>query len=213
MIKGIIFDLDGVIVHTDKFHYLAWKQLTDREGIYFDETINNQLRGVSRMDSLDIILRLSKRPYSDEEKLEMVTFKNNIYRSYLDTMTQKDVSNEVYNTLLSLKSAGIALAIGSSSRNARYILEKTKIIGLFNAISDGNNITRSKPDPEVFTMAAKMINLDPKECIVVEDAYAGIDAANSGGFISVGMGDAYGYDKSTYKINKFSELLIIADKL
>jgi beta-phosphoglucomutase len=207
MIKGIIFDLDGVIVHTDKFHYLAWKKLADKEGIYFDEKINNLLRGVSRSESLEIILRKTNRVYSSEEKSEMLTYKNDLYREYLSTMTKDDVALEVIETLNTLKSLGIKLAIGSSSKNARYILEKTRIIKMFDAISDGNNITKSKPDPEVFIKAREMLNLNPTDCIVVEDAYAGIDAANAGGFISVGIGDAQGYEKTNYPIHKFKELL------
>lgn len=213
MKKGIIFDLDGVICFTDSFHYLAWKKLADRENIYFDEIINLRLRGVSRMESLDIILEKATKNYSDEEKIEMATFKNNIYKDYLNKMKPSDIPSEVINTLNELKNRGIKIAIGSSSKNAKIILEKTNIMNLFDEIADGNDITKSKPDPEVFLVAAKKLGLNPSECFVIEDAKAGIDAAKAGGFTSVGIGDASKYSKTDYPINKISEILgLINDK-
>ena len=207
--KAVIFDLDGVICSTDDFHYLAWKTLADREHIYFDREINNLLRGVSRMASLEIILRKASKTYTQEEKEEMATFKNELYKSYLVKMSPKDLSDDVLYTLKTLKEKGFKIAIGSSSKNTKMILKQLQIIDMFDAISDGTNITHSKPDPEVFLKAAEMLNLDPKECYVVEDAYSGIDAGKAGGFLTFGIGDASNYDKADYHINKLSDLLNI----
>lgn len=205
--KGFIFDLDGVLVFTDRFHYQAWKQMADEMGIYFDEEINNRLRGVSRMESLEIILeRYEGAPLSDEKKAEMAEKKNNVYRELLRTMTPEDVTREVRDTLKKMKEAGYLLAIGSSSKNARYILERVALLDSFDAISDGTNITKSKPDPEVFLKAAEYLQLLPEECVVVEDAYAGIDAAKAGGMTAVGIGEAAGYEKTDHPIEKFAEL-------
>ena len=147
-IKGIIFDLDGVLVFTDKFHYRAWKAIADDMGIYFDEKINNRLRGVSRMDSLEIILeRYEGKLLTMAEKVSLAEKKNQIYRELLRTMTPEDVSEEVRDTLKKLHVDGFKLAIGSSSKNTKFILEKVELIDAFDAVSDGTNITRSKPDP------------------------------------------------------------------
>ncbi len=149
-VKAFIFDLDGVIVFTDKFHYQAWKRMADRMGIYFDETVNNRLRGVSRMESLDIILENYEGSLSQEEKKALAEEKKASYRELLNTMTPQDVSTKVRRTLEQLREKGYKLAIGSSSKNAPFILEKVGLLDFFDAISDGNNITNSKPDPEVF---------------------------------------------------------------
>lgn len=204
--KGIIFDLDGVICFTDEYHYQAWKALADREGIYFDRQINDRLRGVSRMDSLEIILERSPREYTAAEKEEMARTKNDIYRSLLERMTSADLALETKQTLMTLRERGYQLAIGSSSRNAPLILERIGLGDFFDAVSDGNNITHSKPDPEVFLKAAQMIGLQPSECLVVEDAQAGIQAASAGGFSSVALGDAVSSPLATFRLNHFSEL-------
>ena len=188
-LKGLIFDLDGVIVFTDQYHYKAWKQMADEKGIYFDQEINNRLRGVSRMDSLEIILeRYEGHPLSDEEKQKMAEEKNDIYKKLLEQMTPADVSDEVKETLDELHRRGYLLSIGSSSRNVK----------------------KSKPDPEVFLKAAEFLGLKPEECGVVEDAYAGIDAAVSGHMTAIAIGDAAGYDKADYKLSTFKDLLDIA---
>lgn len=210
-IKGVIFDLDGVICSTDEFHYLAWKTIADDEGIYFDKSINNRLRGVSRMDSLNIILENAKKEYSEEEKIELANTKNEIYKKYLIRMSPKDVDSSVTKTLKELKSKNIKIAIGSSSKNTKKILRQVGLIDEFDAIADGNDITHSKPNPEVFLVAAKKLHLEPRECIVVEDAFAGIDAANAGKFISVGIGDASKYKKADYKISNIYEILDIIE--
>ena len=162
-IKGLIFDLDGVLVFTDKFHYQAWKTMADELGVYFDETINHRLRGVSRMDSLEIILERYEGPdLSLREKEKLAEKKNEIYRTLLESMTPDDVTKEVRDTLTKLREKGYKLAIGSSSKNAKFILEKVELKDAFDAISDGNNITKSKPDPEVFLKAAEYLGLPPK---------------------------------------------------
>lgn len=209
-IKGAIFDLDGVIVFTDKFHYQAWKEMADGMGIYFDEKINNRLRGVSRMDSLEIILeRYHGEPLSEAKKEELATQKNERYRELLKTMTPDDVTQEVRDALAGLRAKGIKISLGSSSKNARFILERVDLLDAFDEISDGNNITKSKPDPEVFQKAAQFLGLAPEECIVVEDAEAGIDAAIAGGMHPVAIGDAVNCGKAEYNINGLMDLLNI----
>lgn len=209
--KGIIFDLDGVICFTDKYHYMAWKALADSIGAPFDETKNDRLRGVSRMESLEIVLEEYTGPeLSDEEKVVLATKKNDLYRQYLENMTVEDLRSETKGTLYGLRGIGCKLSIGSSSKNTPLILGRIGLDGFFDAVSDGNNITRSKPDPEVFIKAAKMLNLKPEECLVVEDAEAGIEAAIAGGFDSAGIGPAAECGKATYAMKSISELLKIA---
>ncbi len=207
-IKGLIFDLDGVIVFTDKFHFQAWKALADRLDIYFDEKINHRLRGVSRMESLEIILeRYEGKPFTTEEKEALAEEKNKTYRKLLDTMTPADVSGEVRDTLAELRRRGYRLAIGSSSKNAKYILEKINLTDAFDAISDGTNITRSKPDPEVFLKGAEFLGLKPEVCMVVEDAEAGILAAKAGGMYAAGIGEASKSAQADVVLQTFSDLL------
>lgn len=207
--KGFIFDLDGVIVSTDHYHYLAWKQMADEEGIYFDEQINNRLRGVSRMASLEIILERSQRPYSQEEKLALAEKKNELYKELLSNLTPADRLGGVTETLEALRGLGFMLAIGSSSKNTPFILERIGYEGYFDAVSDGNNITRSKPDPEVFLKAADYLHLTPRECFVVEDAVAGINAGLAGGFATIAVGDAASYEKAHFRITSFKDILKI----
>lgn len=208
--KGFIFDLDGVIVFTDKYHYLAWKQMADRKNIFFDEKINNRLRGISRMDSLEIILELYEgKPLSQEEKKALAEEKNSYYCKLLFNLSPSDVTEEVRDTLRELKNRGYRLSIGSSSKNAKFILEKVELTDYFDAISDGTNIKKSKPDPEVFLKAAEYLDLKPEECVVVEDAYSGIDAAKICHMKAAGIGDAYSYEKTDYPIKTLSDLLTI----
>lgn len=207
--KGIIFDLDGVICFTDKYHYIAWKKLADKNDIYFDEQINNRLRGVSRMDSLEIILERSTKKYSQAEKEDMAAEKNATYVELLKEMSEKDLSDEVRDTLNELRARGYKLAIGSSSKNTKMILGQIGLGDFFDAISDGTNITKSKPDPEVFLKAAEFIGENPADCLVVEDAKAGIEAAHAGGFESAGLGEATEHPNVTYKMNSFKDLLTI----
>lgn len=205
--RGIIFDLDGVICTTDEQHYRAWKSFADKIGVYFDREINNRLRGVSRMDCVDIILEKSDKRYTAEEKLAFATEKNAAYVASLSDLTSADADPDVVATLKELRARGIKTAIGSSSRNARLILSRLGLTELFDAISDGNNISRSKPDPEVFLKAASFLGLEPTDCLVVEDAFSGIDAGVAGGFDTAAIGDAAKYDKPLYKLTKLSDLL------
>lgn len=209
--EGIIFDLDGVICSTDKYHYQAWQKTADNIGVYFDEKINDRLRGVSRMESLEIILEKDRREYSIEEKEKLADQKNELYVELLDNMTLADLSDDVRETLVHLREKGLKLAIGSSSKNTKRILQRIGLADFFDAVSDGTNITRSKPDPEVFLKAADYLELLPSECLVVEDAAAGVEAAVAGGFACAGVGAASAYEKVTYSMEKFSDLLKIAD--
>lgn len=209
-IRGIVFDLDGVIVHTDRYHYQAWKRIADGMGIPFDETVNNRLRGVSRMESLEIILENYHGPVLPEsDKTALAERKNNFYRELLGQMSPDSVTQEVRSTLQTLRRRGFKLAVGSSSKNTKTILERVGLTEAFDAISDGTNITRSKPDPEVFLKAAEFLGLPPGDCAVVEDAFAGIDAGRAANMVSVGIGDASGYDRAEYHIQRFDELLNI----
>lgn len=205
--KGIIFDLDGVLIFTDIYHYQAWKKLADELGLAFDEAKNHRLRGISRMESLDIVLEEVPDKYSPAEKQRFSEAKNDTYRKLLEAMSPEDVSEEVRSTLAELKRRGYLLAIGSSSKNAGFILDKTDLRKYFDAVSDGNNITRSKPDPEVFQKAAEYLKLSAADCCVVEDAEAGIDAAKAAGMHAVGIGEASRYAQTDSPIDDFTQLL------
>ncbi|MDR0837949.1 MAG: beta-phosphoglucomutase [Propionibacteriaceae bacterium] len=191
-IQGVIFDLDGVLCSTDEFHYLAWKATADELGVPFDRDSNNRLRGVSRMESLELILegRGGDTSLSLAEKLHIADEKNARYRDSLSSLTPDDTSIEVVATLNALRTRGLKLAIGSSSKNTPLILERLALTPYFDAIADGNMIQRSKPDPEVFTLAAAKLGLSPMNCLVVEDAVSGAEAAHAGGFLAVCVGDA-----------------------
>ncbi len=212
-LKGVIFDLDGVICFTDEYHYLAWKAMADSIGVEFDRTINNRLRGVSRMASLDIILEKSSVSYSEEEKIALATRKNELYKEYLKQMSPKDLSVEVKSTLDALRAGGLKLAIGSSSKNTPFILSQIGLAGFFDAVSDGNNITKSKPDPEVFLKAAQFLGLEPGECLVVEDAVSGAEAGHAGGFQVACVGDASKAGAGDYNMRSITELVEIANGL
>ena len=205
--KGIIFDLDGVICSTDEYHYLAWKALADRLGIPFDRERNNLLRGVSRMDSLEIILQKSSVTYTDEHKQAFAAEKNDLYRESLRQMSPADLPADVQSTLDALRAMGLRLAIGSSSKNTPFILERIGLDKFFDAVADGNCITHSKPHPEVFLKAAEMLGLSPADCLVVEDAHAGVEAAVTGGFDCAAMGDAKDDERATYHLLSFVDLL------
>jgi len=210
---GVIFDLDGVLRSTDEFHYLAWKELGESIGIFnFTREDNHRLRGISRMESLEILLEKTDRKFSYEEKVKLAERKNAIYRNLLSRMSEKDLLPGALALLQELKAKNIKIAIGSSSKNAKFILEKLGILNIFDAVSDGNNIKKSKPDPEVFLKAAETLNLEPKDLIVVEDARAGIDAAIAGGFTAVAIGAASDYEKAELKIEKLQDLIAIIEK-
>ena len=207
--EAVIFDLDGVICFTDEYHYLAWKEMADGIGVYFDKEINNRLRGVSRMASLEIILERCDEQLSDARKEELAAQKNDIYRKLLARMSPADLSDEVKNSLDELRARGYKLAIGSSSKNTPFILRQLGLEDFFDAVSDGNNITHSKPDPEVFLKAAQMLWVSPVRCLVVEDAISGAEAAHAGGMQAACVGDAAGAKAGDYNMNSVQELLDI----
>lgn len=204
--RGIIFDLDGVICCTDQYHERAWREMAEEFGIYFDPAVSNRLRGVSREESLEIILEHAGKVFSPEEKKKMAEKKNAIYIKLLDRMSPGDLEEDVRSTLEQLRNRGCLLAIGSSSKNTRKILDKIGLGNYFDAVCDGNEITHSKPDPEVFLKAAGKIGLAVSECLVVEDACAGISAASAGGFYSAGLGDAAKDKNVTWALNTFGDL-------
>ena len=208
--KAVIFDLDGVICFTDEYHYRAWKAMGDVMGIPFDRTVNNRLRGVSRMASLDIILEKYTGPaLSQADKEKLAQKKNDLYRASLAEMSPKDLSDEVRETLNTLRDMGLRLAIGSSSKNTPFILGQIGLAGFFDAVSDGNNITRSKPDPEVFVKAAEMLGLAPDRCLVVEDAVSGAEAGHAGGMKVACLGDAAEHGAGDYNMRSIRELIDI----
>lgn len=206
--KGIIFDLDGVIVTTDNYHYLAWKRIADDEGIYFDREINERLRGVSRMASLDILLEKADRTYSDEEKKRLAEIKNNFYRESLKDLTPDAIFPGVMEILDELKRRGIKIAIASASRNTPAILDYIGLADYFDAVADGNAVTRSKPDPEVFLVAAQRLGLEPKYCIVVEDAVAGVEAGLAGGMRVVAVGYASRDERAHLRADALKDLTV-----
>lgn len=207
--KAIIFDLDGVIVSTDAYHFKAWKMLADRLGIPFTEKDNDRQRGVSRMESLEVVLEKSPIKYTQEEKIALATEKNENYVKSLEGLTEKELLEGVSSTLRKLRTKGLLLAIGSSSKNTRLILNKIGLGDFFDAIADGNDIKNSKPNPEVFLKAAEKIGQKPCDCLVVEDAEAGVSAAKAGGFYCAGIGGAKNDKRVDYALNTFSDLLKI----
>lgn len=206
--KAVIFDLDGVICFTDKYHYQAWKALADRLGIYFDEKINDRLRGVSRMASLEIVLEKADKTYTQEEKESFAEEKNNLYKELLKDMTEADLTEEVRTTLNELRNRGYKLSIGSSSKNTKFILGQLGLGDFFDAIADGTDITNSKPDPEVFLKSAEKLGIEPSQCAVVEDAKSGIEAAKAAGMTALALfGDAKECGEEDYNLTGFADLL------
>ena len=208
--QAVIFDLDGVICFTDEYHYRAWKTMADGMGIHFDRTINNRLRGVSRMESLEIVLERYDGPtLSQADKERLAAQKNDIYRQSLHEMSTADLSDAVKETLDGLRAMGLKLAIGSSSKNTPFILGQIGLAGYFDAVSDGNNITRSKPDPEVFVKAARMLGIAPERCLVVEDAVSGAEAGHAGGMTVACLGDAAAHGAGDWNMESIRELMEI----
>lgn len=207
--QAIIFDLDGVICFTDEYHYQAWKRLADELGVPFDRQKNNRLRGVSRMASLEIVLEDYTEPLAEAEKLALADQKNETYKTLLAQMSPSDLPEDVRTTLLALRSRGLKLAIGSSSKNTPFILQQIGLADFFDAVSDGNNITKSKPDPEVFLKAAQMLDVAPEYCLVVEDAVAGAEAAHRGSMRAACVGNAAKAAAGDYNLSSITELLSI----
>ena len=206
-LRGIIFDLDGVIVSTDEQHYLGWKALADRLGIPFNREVNSRFRGVSRMACMNILEELGGKHYTDSEKIAYADWKNEYYRELLAQMSPADLSQEVRSTLDALRARGLKLAVGSSSKNAKFILQRIGLSDYFDAVSDGTNISRSKPDPEVFLKAAEYLGLTPSDCLVVEDAVSGVEAAHAGGMKAATVGDAAGRGCGDFILSRFADLL------
>lgn len=196
--EAIIFDLDGVVVSTDNCHYEAWKQLADEEGIYFDRTINERLRGVSRMESLEIILERAGKKFTDEEKNEMAERKNGYYKEKIKLLDKGAALDGAFEFICHAKKSGLKVAIGSSSKNTLAILERIESLELFDAIADGNDIKNSKPAPDVFLKASEKLGITPDECLVVEDADAGVEAGLKAGMDVLAVGFASANKKATY---------------
>ena len=205
--KGIIFDLDGVVVSTDNCHYEAWKRLADEEGIYFDRTINERLRGVSRMESLEIILEKSEKEYTDVQKAEMAERKNGYYIKKIKTIDGSAILPGAVEFIQETKNKGIKVAIGSSSKNTKLILEQTGIADLFDAVADGNDVKYSKPAPDVFLKAAEKLELEPVDCMVAEDADAGVEAALNAGMDVLAVGYAKQNIKANYHADNLQEAI------
>lgn len=204
--KAFIFDLDGVIVDTAKYHFLAWKKIADELGFEFTHENNELLKGVSRVRSLDIILELGKIKATQEDKNKWLVQKNEDYLSYLVNMDESEILPGVLPVLKLLKEKNQLIALGSASKNARPILEKTNTLQYFDAIVDGNDVSNAKPDPEVFLLAAKLLHTNPKDSIVFEDSVAGIQAANIGGMISVGIGETTTLHEAKYIFKDFTHI-------
>lgn len=204
--KAFIFDLDGVIVDTAKYHFLAWKKIANELVIEFTEENNELLKGVSRVRSLDIILELGNKEASQEDKNKWLTQKNNDYLSQLVDMDSSEILPGVFEVLKYLKENKQSIALGSASKNARPILEKTGLLSYFDAVVDGNDVTNAKPDPEVFLMAAKLLNIEPENSIVFEDSVAGVQAANIAKMTSIGIGEATTLHEAKYIFKDFTEI-------
>jgi beta-phosphoglucomutase len=202
--KGFIFDLDGVIVDTARYHYLAWQKLAQQLGIEFTPEHNEQLKGVSRIRSLDIILEIGNVTANQEDKNKWLFQKNEEYLSYLVNMDVSEVLPGVIPVLEFLKQNNQKIALGSASKNARPILEKTGILYMFDAIVDGNDVTNAKPDPEVFLQAAKLLQIQPENAFVFEDSVAGIQAANTANMVSIGIGEEEILHEAKYIFKDFT---------
>lgn len=206
-IKGAIFDLDGVIVNTAKYHYLAWKRLAKELGFEFSETDNEKLKGVSRMKSLDILLKIGNIEVSEQEKFKLAEKKNTWYVEYVSNIDERELLCGAKELIILLKNAGIKIALGSASKNAPLIMRNLGIESLFDCIIDGNKVSKAKPNPEVFILAAIGMGLANSECIVFEDAEAGVEAAKRAGMKCIGIGDKTILKKADLVIDGLYKLL------
>ncbi|MFR6023714.1 MAG: beta-phosphoglucomutase [Oscillospiraceae bacterium] len=207
MIKAIIFDLDGVLVSTDELHYRAWKALAGRLGVPFDRAKNDRCRGISRMASLDIVLEDAPTAYTQAEREAFAAEKNETYRAMLASLTPADTLEGVLPTLAELRRRGYRLALASVSKNAPLILERTGLDRYLDAVADGNCITRSKPDPEVFLKAAEKLGMACESCAAMDDALAGIEAGRAAGMLTIGFGDSAKNKAGDLNLERFDELL------
>ncbi len=203
---GFIFDLDGVIVDTAKYHFLAWRNLANQLGFEFTEEHNELLKGVSRVRSLEILLNIGKVDISEEQKQEMLISKNTEYLGFVNKMTAEEILPGVKEMLDFLDDNGIKFALGSASKNAPLILEKVGLIDRFSAIVDGNDVSKAKPDPEVFLIGAEKLGLNPEDCVVVEDAIAGVEAANAAQMVSIGIGEKEVLSHANYVFADMAEI-------
>ena len=203
---GFIFDLDGVIVDTAKYHYLAWKKLANELGFEFTKEQNELFKGVSRKRSLEILLDLGNVTATTKQFETWMAEKNTDYLAYITKMDASEVLTDIPKVLDFLKAQSIPIALGSASKNARLILDKVNLLSYFDAIVDGNSVTKAKPDPEVFLIAAEKIGMQPNNCIVFEDAIAGIKAANTAQMTSVGIGDPNVLKEADYVFSDFTEI-------
>ncbi|QXP65080.1 beta-phosphoglucomutase [Polaribacter sp. HaHaR_3_91] len=206
MKKGFIFDLDGVIVDTAKYHYLAWKKLANELGFEFTKEQNELFKGVSRKRCLEILLEIGKREATQKEFDTWMIEKNVDYLKYIENMDASEILPDVPKVLAFLKEQNIPIALGSASKNAQPILEKVGLLHYFDAIVDGNNVTKAKPDPEVFLLAAKQLGVNSADCVVFEDAVAGVEAANAAKMISIGIGDKKILSEAVHNFNDFTEI-------
>lgn len=204
--KGFIFDLDGVIVDTAKYHYFAWKELANSLGIDFTEKENEQLKGVSRVRSLEKILSWGNKTLPQDEFTRLMATKNDEYLSYINKMNESELLPEVKDRLTFIKNKRQGIALGSASKNARYIIEKVDVKDMFDAVVDGTDVSKAKPDPEVFLIAAKLLNIEPENCIVFEDSVAGVQAANTAKMISIGIGSEEVLGEADYVFKDFTEI-------
>lgn len=205
-VEACIFDLDGVIVDTAKYHFLAWKRLTDQLGINFTEKDNERLKGVSRMASLEIILEIGNLKVDALAKEEYARLKNSWYVDYISKMTPEEILPGTLNFISELKGANIRIALGSASKNTPMILERVNLNNVFDAVADGNNVHKAKPDPEVFQTAAKMLGVMPENCVVFEDALAGVKAAMNAGMKCVGIGSCEVLTEADFVIKGLNEM-------
>ena len=203
---GFIFDLDGVIVDTAKYHYLAWKKLANELGFEFTIEQNELFKGVSRKRCLEILLEIGDIKATQEQFNTWMVEKNEDYLAYIDKMDELEILPDVPKILKFLKENNIPIALGSASKNAKPILEKVKLLGYFDFIVDGNSVTKAKPDPEVFLIAANNMNIAPENCIVFEDAVAGIEAANNAKMTSIGIGEEKILKEANFNFNDFTEI-------
>jgi beta-phosphoglucomutase len=208
MKKGFIFDLDGVIVDTAKYHYLAWKKLANELGFEFTKEQNELFKGVSRKRCLEILLDIGNRTATQQEFDTWMVEKNVDYLKFIENMDASEILPDVPKILEYLKENNIPIALGSASKNAKPILEKVGLLAYFDAIVDGNNVTKAKPDPEVFLLAAKHLGVNAADCIVFEDAVAGVEAANAAKMISIGIGEKNILNEADYIFNDFTEISI-----
>jgi beta-phosphoglucomutase len=207
--QAVIFDLDGVICHTDEYHYMAWKEIAEELRIPFNRAVNDRMRGIDRMASLEVLLEGSGKILTPERKEHYAKKKNKRYQNLLNNLSPNDIAPEVKETLFAVRAAGVKIAIGSSSKNTKLILDRLGLETFFDAISDGTDVIHAKPNPEVFLIAAARMAVDPNKCLVVEDATSGILAAKAAGMDSAVIGEAAEVGLANYKLTRLPELLKI----